>query len=387
MTLLPVQSRNFMSLLFTRPMHDSPPSKARAWSFSFPTRACVSLSVLAVVAIAQPAPSLAQSIQPQYTPYTGSISPQRQPDLEPYILGAGDAIQIDIFDVPEFSGSNGQYTVLVDGSLNLPWVGKVPVQGLDLEQAADILSQRYSRFINDPLITVTLLTPRPLRVGIVGEVNRPGVYTVSADTSDTRRYTVTQAIQTAGGITQLANVRSIEVRRPQPGGREASIPIDLWSFLETGDLSEDLVLRDGDTLIIPEVAALTPEEATQLASTSFSPESINVNVVGEVVSPGQMAVLPNATLNQAILAAGGFDNRRARRGDVQLIRLNPDGTVTKRTIPVDFAEGISEENNPSLRNNDIIVVGRSGIASTTDFLDTLLTPVTSVLSILRLFGF
>jgi polysaccharide biosynthesis/export protein len=368
-------------------MHDSSTSKARVWSFSFPMRVCVGLSVLAAVAIAQPAPSLAQSTQPQYTPYTGSISPQRQPDSEPYILGAGDAIQIDIFDVPEFSGGNGQYTVLVDGSLNLPWIGKVPVQGLNLEQAADMLSQRYSRFINEPLITVTLLTPRPLRVGIVGEVNRPGVYTVSADTADTRRYTVTQAIQTAGGITQLANVRSIEVRRPQADGREASIPIDLWSFLETGDLSEDLVLRDGDTLVIPEVAALTPEEATQLASTSFSPESINVNVVGEVVSPGQIAVLPNATLNQAILAAGGFDNRRARRRDVQLIRLNPDGTVAKRTIPVDFAEGINEENNPSLRNNDIIVVGRSGIASTTDFLDTLLTPVTNVFSILRLFGF
>ncbi|MBD1912802.1 MULTISPECIES: polysaccharide biosynthesis/export family protein [unclassified Leptolyngbya] len=382
-------------------MHDSPISTTRAWSSNFSVRAFISLGVLAVVAIAQPSPSLAQPAQPQsaqsqspqaqYTPYTGSvvpgISPYRQPDLEPYILGAGDGIQIDIFDVPEFSGQNGQYTVLIDGTLNLPWVGKVPVQGLNLEQAAQVLSQRYARFINDPLITVTLLTPRPLRVGVVGQVNRPGVYTVAANATDTQRFTVTQAIQNAGGITQLANVRGIEVRRPQSNGRDENISIDLWSFLQTGDLSEDLVLRDGDTLVIPEVTALTPEEATQLASTSFSPESINVNVVGEVVNPGQLAVLPNATLNQAILAAGGFDNRRARRRDVQLIRLNNDGTVDKRTIPVDFAEGISEDNNPSLRNNDIIVVGRSGIASTSDFLDTVLTPVTSVFSIFRLFGF
>jgi len=360
----------------------------RAWTVTPCVRSLLSLGVLTLT-IAQPVPGLAQSVQPEYTPFSNtlpSISPFYRPSSEPYILGAGDSIQIDIFDVPEFSGENGQYTVLVDGSLNLPWVGKVSVQGLTLEQAAANLSQQYARFINQPLITVTLLAPRPMRFGVVGQVNRPGVYTLSPQAGELQRYTVTQAIQTAGGITQVANVRGIEVRRPQPNGTEDRIPIDLWSFLQTGDLTQDVVLRDGDTLVIPQVTALSAEEATQLASTSFSPETININVVGEVVRPGQIQVLPNSTLNQGILAAGGFDNRRARRSDVELIRLNPDGTTSRRTIPVDFSEGINEADNPPLRNNDIIVVRRSGVASTTDFLDTVLTPVTSVFSILRLFG-
>lgn len=354
----------------------------------YPQRACslLGMGLFALVAIAPAAPGIAQTIQPHYSPFP-TTSVTGSSEAQPYRLGAGDAIQIDIFDVPEFSGAAGQYTVLIDGTLNLPWVGKVPVQGLNLEQAADSLARHYARFINDPLVTVTLLTPRPLRVGIVGQVNRPGVYTVSPDAGAVQRYTVTQAIETAGGITQLANVRTIEVRRPQFQGRDESIPVDLWSFLQTGDLTQDVVLRDGDTLVIPEADTLTAMEATQLASTSFSPETINVNVVGEVVNPGQLSILPNSTLNQGILAAGGFDNRRARRSSVELIRLNPDGSVARRTIPVDFSEGISEEMNPPLRNNDIIVVGRSGVASTTDFLDTLLTPVTNVFSILRLFGF
>jgi len=347
------------------------------------------LGVLAL-AIAQPVPGLAQTTEPQYSPLIEtslpSLSPYRQPDLEPYFLGAGDAIQIDIFDIPEFSGENGRYTVLVDGSLNLPWVGKVSVRGLTLEEAATRLSQQYARFVNDPLVTVTLLAPRPMRFGVVGQVNRPGVYTISPEAGELQRYTVTQAIQAAGGITQVANVRSIEVRRPQPSGGEDRIPIDLWSFLQTGDLTEDLVLRDGDTLVIPQVTALSPEEASQLASTSFSPATITVNVVGEVVNPGQVEVQPNTTLNQAILAAGGFDNRRARRKDVELIRLNPDGSTSRTTIEIDFSEGIDEASNPPLRNNDIIIVRRSGVASTSDFLDTVLTPVTSVFSILRLFG-
>lgn len=361
---------------------------SRAWHSALPVRSLLSLGVLAM-AIAHPAPTLAQSAEPQYTPLTNSlpsISPYRQPSSEPYILGAGDSIQVDIFDVPEFSGENGQHTVLVDGTLNLPWVGKVSVQGLNLDQAAAALAQEYSRFINDPLITVTLVAPRPMRFGVVGQVNRPGVYTINPTAGELQRYTVTQAIQAAGGITQVANVRGIEVRRPQPNGTEDRIAIDLWDFLQTGDLNEDLVLRDGDTLVIPQVTTLSAEEASQLASTSFSPTTISINIVGEVENPGQVQVLPNTTLNQGILAAGGFDAGRARRSEVELIRLNPDGTVTRRSIPVDFSAGINEESNPPLRNNDIIVVGRSGIASTTDFLDTVLRPVTSVFSILRLFG-
>lgn len=330
------------------------------------------------------APGLAQSVQP-YDPATSTFRGFNF-ESEPYRLGPGDSIQIDIFDIPEFSGTNGQYTVLVDGTLNLPWIGKVNVWGLNLDQASAAIARAYAGYINDPLITVSLLAPRPLRFGIVGQINRPGVYTIEADSADSQRYTVTQAIQAAGGITQAANVRSIEVRRPQPNGSEERIAVDLWAFLQGGELDQDIVLRDGDTINIPQAQTLTALEASQLASTSFSPESIVVNVVGEVVSPGQQDVLPNATLNQAILAAGGFDTRRARRGSVELVRLNPDGTVSNRTIPVDFADGIDEETNPPLRNNDIIIVGRSGIASASDFLDTVLTPVTSVFSILRLFG-
>lgn len=337
----------------------------------------------------QPLPVSAQEPVLQFTGPTPSLPAAGNifNNLDGYTLGPGDTIRIDIFDIPEFSGSNGQYNVLVDGTLNLPWIGNVSVYGLTLKEAADTLASRYSRYINDPLVTVTLLAPRPLRLGIVGQVNRPGVYTVdSAGGGATQRQTVTQVIQAAGGITQTADVRQIQVRRPLLGGNEEIIDVDLWSFLQTGDLSQDIVLRDGDTVVIPMATALTPEEVAQVASASFSPASININVVGEVVNPGVVTVPPNSTLNQAILAAGGFDNRRARRGEVDLIRLNPDGTVTKRDVSIDFEAGIDENQNPALRNNDIIVVGRSGLASTSDFLGTLLSPLNGVFGILRLFG-
>ena len=62
------------------------------------------------------------------------------------------------------------------------------------------------------------------------------------------------------------------------------------------------------------------------------------------------------------MAAGGFNNR-ANETEAELIRLNPNGSVSRRVIDVDFAQGIDEEDNPLLRNNDVVVVNPSAIAN------------------------
>ncbi|QQE65664.1 hypothetical protein GFS31_23520 [Leptolyngbya sp. BL0902] len=303
-----------------------------------------------------------------------------------YVLGPGDVVRFDMFNVPELANSQGNnrlpvdnlYNVLPDGTINLPWIGRVPVRGLDLEQAARAIEQRYVQFIRDPVVTLTLFTPRPMRVAVVGEVRRPGAYTtgpgqapdgVQPNPNELR--TVVQAIQAAGGITQLADIRNIEVRRPQLNGPDHVIFIDFFALLEDGQQSQNLLLRDGDTVLIPTAVALSPEEAQALAEANFAPNEVQVDVVGEVRAPGRVTVRANSTLNQAILAAGGFDDPRAQGGEVAFIRLNPDGTVTNRTIPIDLTAGINEENNPALRENDIVVVSRTGLARNADFLGLL----------------
>ncbi len=336
-----------------------------------PTLAAPTLAAPTLAAPTAPADLIPAAVAPALTS-AGNI----------YALDGGDTIRIDIFDVPEFSGANGQYTILADGSLNLPWIGKVSVRGLNLEQAAQALASQYSRYINDPLITVTLLAPRPLRIGIIGQVNRPGIYTVSPAAGNmSQKQTVTLAIQSAGGITQIADVRNIQVRRLDPRGTEQTIPANIWSFLQTGDLTQDVELRDGDTVVVPQAIAFDPAEASQLATSNLSPSTINVNVVGEVMRPGALALPPNVSLNQAILASGGFNSQRARSSRVTLIRLNPDGTVTNRTVAIDFTDGLNEETNPQLHSSDIVIVGRSTLASTSDFLGTLLSPLNGVFSI------
>ncbi len=424
-----------------------------------------------------------------------------------YTLGGGDQIRLDIFQVDEYSGD---YPVLVDGTISLPLVGNVKVSGLTLKEASGVVSKKYSTYLKRPLVTVGLIAPRPLKIGISGEVDNPGSYEIPLDPANPSFPSVTDMIERAGGVTTIADVRSVRVTR-MVQGREVAYSSNLWTLLTQGRLSQDISLRDGDTIFIPTVDELNTDELARLAEASFGiqvdepikvavvgeinrpgshtivPErlanggnnggnnglnvqqdsfpprlsqaieqaqgikplanvkeieirrrtwdgqqkvlavdlweliksadigkdvilqegdriiipkadsiatgltefttfqnEITVNVVGEVVNPGAQMVPPNTPLNQAILAAGGFDSARAKKGSVQLVRLKPDGTVDKRKINVDFSKGIDDENNPTLRNQDVVVVSRSGFTSVTDTV----SPVGGALGIFRfLLGF
>ncbi|GAB4365061.1 MAG: polysaccharide biosynthesis/export family protein [Elainellaceae cyanobacterium] len=308
-------------------------------------------------------------------------------DIEAYRLGAGDRIHLDFFNIPEYTG---EAQILTDGTLNLPLTGAIHVEGMTLQETSEAITVAYNHLLRNPIVTVRLLRPRPLRVSIAGEVNRPGSYAMpltaeTGGTDEPQWPTVTQAIQMAGGITQQADIGDIQIQRMQRSGSPQKITVNLWELLHEADLSQDMTLRDGDHILIATAPSIQPAEATQLATASFSPDTIRVSVVGEVVTPGVVEVPPNTPLNQALLAAGGFDRRRARTSQVELIRLNPDGTATQQTVAIDFAEGISDSTNPILRNNDVIVVGRSDSARFSDTVDGIFGTLGRLFPFLTLF--
>lgn len=311
--------------------------------------------------------------------------------LETYALGPGDQIRIDVLVDFEVFKEPIDQIVLLDGSLTLPWVGKVDVAGLNPIEAEAMVVNAYSRYIRNPRITFQLLQPRPLRVGIVGEVKRPGGYTLQvnseageqSESSEGRvRFwpSLTQAISNAGGITRSADVRSIQITRE---GLYEPIVVNLWNLVESGDLRQDVLLRDGDRIVVPAAEAIDNSEVIALANTTFAPNSIKINVIGEVKSPGSIDVPPNTPLNQAVLTAGGF-NSRARRSRVELIRLNPNGNVTQRSVEIDLAQGVSDEQNPVLQDGDTIIIGRSGLAATSDTAGLIFSPLTELF--LGIFG-
>lgn len=246
----------------------------------------------------------------------------------------------------------------------------------------------------------------PLNIAVVGEVYRPGPHTIRPGSSEIREAgdlgvnrtggalrefpTVTQAIQTAGGIKPEADIRKIEVRRRNRDGKlhDQPIQINLWDLLQKGDLKQDIALQQGDTIVVPKAdpSDLLVEEQVQIATASFAPATIDVNVVGEVARPGVVKVPPNTPLNTAMLAAGGFINARAKKSSVKLIRLNPDGTVTQRKVKIDFDQPVNDDTNPAMRNNDVVIVSRSGLTAFSDGVRSVLSPVTGVGGAVRIFN-
>lgn len=426
---------------------------------------------------------------------------------EVYLLGPGDLVVVNIFNVPEYSG---EQRILANGTINLPAIGQLSLTGLTLSQAEQTISAAYQKKVRYPQTTVSLLAPRQLRVSITGEIHQPGVYTIPVDetgqfptlvdaiqlaggltqaadmqqvnvqrnienghiqqaNSDLAaligrgdlqqniplrdgdaitinqaeeidlqasnqiavsnlaidkeeainvvvvgevfrpgtysyasrsssgqsvtvgdsasinvvqqpgRLTVTRALRLAGGIKPLADLRRVEVRRTTRFGDSRTISLDLWQLVDTGENNQDLILQEGDTVVVPTAIAANPEQISQLTATNLSPDTINVNVVGEVERPGTVAVAANTTLNQAVLAAGGFNNRA--KETVELIRLNPNGTVTQRSVDIDLAQGLNPDSNPIMQNNDIVVVDPSTTARLSDGLNTLLAPFLQILPV------
>ncbi len=120
-------------------------------------------------------------------------------------------------------------------------------------------------------------SPGAVDVAIVGEVNRPGAYKIGGEGS---RITVSQAIQQAGGIKPMANLRQIQIRRTTRSGADQLIDLDFWQLLQTGNLTQDIALQQGDQITIPTATAPTNAETRLLSAANLSPETIQVNVVG-----------------------------------------------------------------------------------------------------------
>lgn len=308
-----------------------------------------------------------------------------------YILGPGDSIGLQIFDAPELSGT---FEVLNDGTVPLPLVGSVRVEGLTLSQAQQWFTGLLRQQLQRPDLLLRVVRPRPIRVALVGEVERPGLYSLT--TSETSQIegapasisglpTVVDAIQKAGGITLNANLRDVQLQRRLPGdqARFKRARLNLLNLLLEGDQLQNPLLFDGDTIRIGK-AEQPVAEAVELAATNLSPQQIQINVVGEVVSPGRLGLPASLPLNQAVLAAGGPRPGRASEGNVELIRIERNGTVSRQRFRLNLGQSASNAQNPPLRDGDTVIVHRSGLAVASDTINTVTTPLTGLASILAL---
>jgi polysaccharide export outer membrane protein len=306
----------------------------------------------------------------------GSLSlPELYSDL--YVLGPGDALTLSFLD-PAAREIGGGFSILPDGTTTLPLIGTIQLNGLTIGQATRWLTSLYGGQLVRPQLTLSLTGPRPAKVTILGEVGKPGLYPLGTFS------TPVDAIQTAGGVTLNADIRRVLLRRiAGPDGSQKQTVLDLAQLFQVGNQRQNPILFDGDTIVVGRIENPPSDEVLQIGATNLAPASINVTILGEVKSPGTIALPANTPLVEAILRAGGTRKWRANKNSIELVRLNRNGVTTREVFSFREDRDISQGFNPPLRDRDTIIVNRTFFGQALDVLNDVIVPLSTVGSLLN----
>lgn len=171
------------------------------------------------------------------SPVVDAAVPQQGYELRP-----GDIVAVSVWQEP---GLEQLVLVRPDGGVSFPLAGDLKAEGLTLEELGAVLKQRLSKFIPDPVVTVTLQEIPGNRIYVIGKVNKPGDFAIIA-----RDVTVMQALSMAGGLTPFADEKNIKVLRMQDG-QQRSISFDYRKIRRGEDLQQNIALEAGDVIVVP----------------------------------------------------------------------------------------------------------------------------------------
>ena len=165
---------------------------------------------------------------------------------EAYKLTPGDQLQIMVMGHPDISSSdvnrNSSYVILPDGRFEFPLIGVVETKGKTVSSLEQELERRLSEYIIEPDLTINVTTMGTTRVFVLGEVKRAGMFEL------TKNHRVLDALGAAGGFTEKAAKKHIYLIRD---GKEDSVQkLNMNKFLTKGDLSQNVVLQEGDCLYL-----------------------------------------------------------------------------------------------------------------------------------------
>ena len=260
-----------------------------------------------------------------------------------YKIGPEDLLEVSVFEDEKMSKT---VRVSSQGNINLPLLGVVRVKSLtasELEkEIRDLLAEKY---FQDPNVSVFIKEYRNQQVSVIGAVQKPGVFEVSG------QRTVLDMLAAAGGLrdeagqllfvirpSSLEEEASREKKRPE---EQAPITflIDLDDLLVKGDLTLNYPLMNGDVINIP--------------------VSGKIFVGGEVRTPGGFLKGKQLTVSQAIALAGGLKTE-ANGAETKIFRRSGKDKEKEVLFVNVYAIQKGQEEDPYLKENDIIMVPRSG---------------------------
>ncbi len=240
-----------------------------------------------------------------------------------YKLGPGDEVIVDIWGAAQSSAKD---IISPDGYINVENIGLVYLNGMTVKEADAYIKEKFSQIYEvtsgdspNANIKLTLGQIRTIQVRVMGEVENPGTYSLSAFAS------VFHALYQAGGVNEIGTLRAIKVFR----GNKKVVTLDVYDYLLNGKTGDDVRLEDGDVITVDTYKCL-------------------VNVEGKVKRPMYYEMKPTETVADLLKYSGGYA-RNAYRGDVRIERMGE----RERQI---FTLNDSEQKEFPLRDGDIMSV-------------------------------
>lgn len=289
----------------------------------------VLILVIGTICAAQQAPT-SPSSEPANSPKTNSAYSEKTsaPSPTSIRLGAGDLIELNVYNVPELST---KARIGNSGDVYLPLIDYVHVSDLTVEEAQALIEKRLvdGGFVRNAHVTIFVDESANQGVTVIGEVLKPGVFPLLGDRK------LYDMISAAGGFSQLAGRKVSIIRQSDPS---SPITVNLPRNL-ADDLQDNIEILPGDTISVPKAPI--------------------VYVVGDVGHPAGL-LIDNGTLTvlQALALAGGT-NHTAKLHGVCIIRKGPNGMVSTRVPLKKMLEAKAPDEN--LQADDILFVPLSGV--------------------------
>ena len=280
-----------------------------------------------------------------------------------YRVGPGDILSIIVYDHPELtipageqrSAADSGNLVNPDGTIFYPYTGRIRVDGQTVDEIRENITTLLSEYIRDPQIEVRVAQFNSKFVFVTGAVNKPGRVALR-----NTPLTLIDAVQLASGFTPDANQHELKITR-----QNRTATVSSYELLKTGDLSQNIVLRPGDLVHVP-------DDSTQ-----------RVYVMGEVNRPGQVAMgATRLTLTDVITEVGGIKESSADAAGVFVIRPTARTDRLADVYQFDLRNSIAYvfSNQFRLTPNDIVYVSTTGLGR----LNRVIDQVTPALDLVNL---
>lgn len=236
-----------------------------------------------------------------------------------YHVGPGDVLSITVYDNDDLAT---KVRVSTAGTIVMPLIGQIKVQSLTVNAITDkITAMLADGYLVSPQVNVFVEEFRSKKAVILGSVRMPGLIELSGPTN------FLELVSKAGGLEKDAGDTATIQRKG--GGKESSVIIvDLLALIEKGDLSQNMVIQDGDTIFVSK------------GGMCF--------ITGQVEKPGTYTCGEDTTILKLVALAGGFTGKASRSG-INLVRIVDNQKKVYKKVDL----------YTQLKDSDVVVVPES----------------------------